>query len=86
MSIGKEARVKARIPRQKLEEIISSITSLGYINAEDLARLLGREKTSVQNHYLTRMVKDGRLVLKFPQNPNAINQSYCSPKNRSSAK
>ena len=40
--------------------------------------ILGRDADSLRVHYLNKMVKDGRMRLRFPEASNHPNQAYTS--------
>jgi ATP-dependent DNA helicase RecG len=61
--------------REQVYGLILHLTADHYLTRSQLAALLGRAETSIQNHYLRRMIKDGILVMKF-QDPNHPEQAY----------
>jgi ATP-dependent DNA helicase RecG len=65
--------------RAKPADVRTSILGLcsgSYLSLRELAELLGRQPASVQNHYLTPMLKEGVLEQRYPSNPNHPNQGY----------
>ena len=56
--------------------VILALCSERYLSLRELAELLGRRPASVQNHYLTPMVREGVLQQRYPGNPNHPNQGY----------
>ncbi|MES2614508.1 MAG: RNA-binding domain-containing protein [Bdellovibrionota bacterium] len=75
LRIGKEIRFSNK-SREEMKTAILSITGLGFISVENLAKILGREKNSLRNRYLSPMLKDGQLSLLYPDNINAAGQAY----------
>jgi predicted HTH transcriptional regulator len=80
--VVEEVRNKKRVAREKMEQAILAVCALGYLSGEDLAHILNRDSVALKNHYLTRLVREGRLALKFPQQPNHPGQQYSIPSER----
>jgi len=70
------AREKGRIPREEMEQIIILGCTQRYMALAALAQLLNRTGSTLQNHYLSRMVKENKLQLAFPAKPNDPRQAY----------
>jgi predicted HTH transcriptional regulator len=77
-----EVREKKRVARDKMEQAILAVCATGYYSGEELARTLNRDSVALKNHYLTRLVREGKLALKFPQQPNHPGQQYSVPPER----
>ena len=43
--------------------------------ADDIAEIIGRSRDTVRD-YVTRFVQNGRLVQKYPEQPNHPQQAY----------
>jgi ATP-dependent DNA helicase RecG len=69
-------RERQRAKPVDVRAAILSLCSGRYLSLRELAQLLGRQPASVQNHYLTPMLKEGVLVQRYPGNPNHPNQGY----------
>ena len=67
---GKRATSGAQV-----QNLILELTKDHFLSRGQLAELLGRAEGTIQNHYLTRMVKEGALQMKFPD-PNHPDQAY----------
>jgi len=61
---------------QKVREIISQLCKGRYLTTEELSRLVSRTAPNLRNRYLTPMVKDGLLKLRYPETPNRPDQAY----------
>lgn len=66
-------RERLRAKPVDVRTTILGLCSGAYLSLRELAELLGRQPASVQNHYLTPMLKEGVLVQRYPGNPNHPN-------------
>ena len=57
---------------EQVQKLILELTKDHFLSRGQLAELLGRAEGTIQNHYLTRMVKEGALQMKFPDCNSAI--------------
>ena len=69
-------RSRQRARPEEVRAVILALCSENYLSLRELAELLGRQPASVQNHYLTPMLKEGVLVQRYSNNPNHPNQGY----------
>lgn len=70
------ARRKKRLSPAKMEEIIMSLCREQPLMLKDLAYLLERTPDGVRNNYLSKMLRKGKLQLKYPDQPNHPKQAY----------
>jgi len=49
-----------------------------FLTAEHLARLLNRNANGLRNRYLSPMVAEGLLTLRYPESANRPDQAYSS--------
>ena len=68
--------LKLRVPTPELENLVWRVCQWRATAAEDLARLVRRERKYVQDRLLTPMLKSGRLELTLPDQPNHPQQQY----------
>ena len=73
MELASEARTSKRLD---LEPVILRLCEERYLTKDQLARLLGRAEASLRNHYLTRLVRAGKLELLHPEKPRSPAQAY----------
>jgi ATP-dependent DNA helicase RecG len=59
-----------------MRQAIRDLCALQPLSLSELAALLGRASASLQNHYLTPMLKEGALKLEHPHHPNHPQQRY----------
>jgi hypothetical protein len=62
--------------RTMMEETILALCETDWLTLRTLARLLDRKSDYLRNHYIARMLKDGRLQAKMPGIPNHPGQAY----------
>jgi len=54
-----------------------------FLTLRTLADLLDRSPDSIRNHYLTPMLDEGLIELRYPGSPNHPNQGYRTRKPKS---
>ena len=74
--IAGAARASGKLPRAQLENLILELCQNQFLSLQDLCRLLDRKPPTLRNHYLTHMVGDGRLEMKFADRPAHPQQAY----------
>ena len=62
-----------------MRQTILELCKVKPLRLEELAKLLQRDSKALQNHYLTKMVSEGLLQLKYPETPNLPDQAYTNP-------
>lgn len=76
LGIAESVRQSKRAPREVIEETILALCSGSYLTLRELRDLLGRGSDSLRVHYLSRLAKQGRIRLRFPESQNHPNQAY----------
>lgn len=56
-----------RVPKNKMIEAILELCTNRYLTRNELARLLNRNASTIRNKYLTQMIKDDLLELKYEE-------------------
>ncbi|MBM4118038.1 hypothetical protein FJ251_09935 [bacterium] len=67
---------RGKVPADLMESTLYALCTGRFLTAEDLARLLRRTAPNLRSRYLTPMVRDGRLRLRFPEATNRPDQAY----------
>jgi predicted HTH transcriptional regulator len=67
---------KKRVPPAQMRNIIRQICKGKFFTFSEIAALVGREPRAFRNQYLTPMVREGLLQLRYPDSPNRPDQSY----------
>ena len=67
---------KGKAPIPEVRGVILSLCRGRYLTADALAGLLSRTAPNLRNRYLTPMVEEGLLRLRYPEAPNRPDQAY----------
>lgn len=79
-TLAQSIRVSKKAAHASMEAMILRLCEDQALTAPQLAGLLGREVSSLKNHYLKPMVKSGALKLLFPDKPSHPHQAYQAPR------
>lgn len=74
--IARIAKEKGKVPKDIMETTILELCKDYYLNLRVLADLLNRMPDSLRINYLNRMVKEGKLELRYPDKPTHPDQGY----------
>ena len=74
--IAAPARARRRLPSEEMKMIIENLCRVQWLSASEIAALTDREAENLQSRFLTAMVREGRLRLRFPDVPNRPDQAY----------
>lgn len=74
--VAKPVRDTGKATQAIVEKVILDLCSDQFLSARQLAELLNRQSDSLLNHYLRRMVDEGRLMLLHPEKVNHPQQAY----------
>ncbi len=75
-ALAEPVRVRRRTQPQALRRVILDLCAAQPLSLPELSELLARAPASLQNHYLTPMLKEGVLRLLYPHHPNHPQQRY----------
>jgi len=67
---------KGRVARTVMSAGIITLCRRQTLTLEQLSKLLGRQPKNLRDAYLTKMVREGVLQLKYPHAPNRPDQAY----------
>ncbi|MBB5355523.1 hypothetical protein HNR43_001495 [Anoxybacillus mongoliensis] len=79
-SIAEIARKKKRLAPTKMEEIILQLCAHRPLMLKELAYLLDRTPDGLRNNYLGKLLAEGKMRLKYPDQPNHPKQAYITNK------
>lgn len=65
-----------KLTADKMKILITTVCTNRWLTLQELSRLLKREPKSLQEQYLTPMVADGSVQLRFPESRNHPGQAY----------
>ncbi|HII99114.1 MAG TPA: hypothetical protein HA272_07670 [Methanoregula sp.] len=71
---------KKRTSPDLMRQAILIICENDFVSVEEIATMLSRSRDSVSVHYVSKMVKEGLLELRYPENISHPHQAYRSRK------
>jgi ATP-dependent DNA helicase RecG len=75
-AVVEEVRKHKRSAPDKVEAAILVVCADQFVMAEELAEKLQRGMKSLKNNYISKMIRDGRLELRYPGQPTHPQQAY----------
>ena len=75
-AIAKEPRIKKKIPREQMIEVILKLCSKQYVTTSTLAILLDRDPETLRGQYLSKLKNEKKLKMAFPRTPTDPKQAY----------
>ncbi len=76
LEIAKPAREKQRLIPELTKRIIQQLCTGRFLSAAELAGLMDRSKDKLQEKFLSQMVAEGELRLRYPDQPTHSDQAY----------
>lgn len=70
------ARRSKRLPAEQMRAVIERLCQGRWLAASEIALLVSRDAEKLQSRFLTAMVREGRLRLRYPDAPNRPDQAY----------
>lgn len=77
-TLAEKIASKRKAPVSEVREVINRLCTGRYLTSDVLAQLLKRNAEGLRNRYLTPMVAEGVLKLRYPETPNRPDQAYTS--------
>jgi len=74
--IAKPVASRGKVPVAQMRETIVQLCTGRHLTSEQLAGLLGRASANLRARYLTPMVAEGSLRLRYPSSSNRPDQAY----------
>lgn len=75
-ALAASVAVKGKVPVDEMRRTIQELCKGRYLGLQALAELLNRKPQNLRNKYLTPMVRDGELRLRYPDAPTRPDQAY----------
>lgn len=75
-AIAEPVAGKGKAPVPEVRGVILTLCRGRYLTADELAGLLNRNAPNLRNRYLTPMVEEGLLRLRYSETPNRPDQAY----------
>lgn len=76
LPLADPARRSKRLPAEQMRAVIERLCQGRWLAASEIARLVARDAEKLQSRFLTAMVREGRLQLRYPDVPNRPDQAY----------
>ena len=76
LQIAASVRKTGSAPRTLVRETILKLCSGRYLRLAELARLLDRKPETLRDSYVSSMIREGMLELRYPEKPSHPDQSY----------
>ena len=78
LPVAEPARKNKKVPAERLRAIIQQLCAGKWLPASEIAALVDRDAEKLQSRFLTAMVKEGVLELRYPDVRNRPDQAYRS--------
>ena len=72
------ARQNRRLPAERMRALIASLCDDRWLSASEIALLVDRDAEKLQSRFLTAMVREDLLELRYPEVRNRPDQAYRS--------
>lgn len=77
-AVARPVASRGKAPPAEVEAVILALCQGRYLTAEQIGALLNRNPERVRDVYLSKLVKEGRLRMRFPEAVNSPNQAYAA--------
>ncbi|MGH7860823.1 MAG: ATP-binding protein [Candidatus Dormibacteraceae bacterium] len=75
-ALAEEVRASGKIARLTVERAILAVCEGKFITPRELAQILDRSAKTLRVHYLSKLIKEGRIEPRYPTKPNHPEQAY----------
>lgn len=76
LELAKPARQRRKLPAAEMRRVIHALCRAHWLTASEVALLVDRDAENLQSRFLTAMVREGTLELRYPDVPNRPDQAY----------
>lgn len=77
-TVATEPRAKAKVDREVLIGVVLKLCTGRYVTLRCLAELVRRKPETLRDQYLSKLVRERKLMLAFPMTPTHERQAYSS--------
>ena len=84
--LAEPARKNKKLPVDQLKGIIKQLCQNRWLSTSELAALVDRDAEKLQSRFLTAMVREGTLELRYPDVRNRPDQAYRAVTNKEAIK
>jgi ATP-dependent DNA helicase RecG len=74
--IASPANLSARLPPEQICQIVLQLCQEQFLTAAHLGELIQRDPSGLRSRFLSPMVKEELLILRYPDRPNRPDQAY----------
>ena len=78
LPIAEPARKNKKLPVDQLKGLIQQLCEGRWLATSEIAALVDRDAEKLQSRFLTAMVREGVLELRYPDVRNRPDQAYCT--------
>ena len=82
LPLAEPARKNRKLPVDQLKGVIQQLCQSRWLSASEVAALVDRDAAKLQSRFLTAMVREGILELRYPDVRNWPDQAYRTVANR----
>jgi hypothetical protein len=75
-AMAAELRGRKRANPAEVDKVLLALCTGRFLTLPDLARLTGRTYDTIRVHYVARLVENGSLELRYPDQPTHPGQAY----------
>lgn len=83
LPLAEPARKNRKLPVDRLKGVIQQLCHERWLSTAELAALVDRDAEKLQSRFLTAMVREGTLELRYPEVRNRPDQAYRTVEGRS---
>ena len=76
--LAMEPRSKGRVNASVMNEAVLGVCKGRFVTLRCLSELVMRKPDTLRDHYLSKLVKNRKLILAFPTTPTHERQAYCN--------
>lgn len=76
VALAAPVKASRRAAPELVRKVVLDLCENRFLTLRELAELLGRTKQNLRDRYITELVRDGRLELRYPDTPNHRDQGY----------
>ncbi|MDO8466018.1 MAG: ATP-binding protein, partial [Gallionella sp.] len=76
LALAEPARRRAKLATAEMRKLIATVCAGRWLTTKELGTLLDRDADNLQRRFLTALVREGKLELRFPEVPNRPDQAY----------
>ena len=76
LKVTEASRTKSRLKPEETEQMIEELCRGRFLNFRQIGILLGRDPRNTRDRFLSKLVQEGRLTARYPDEPTHPSQAY----------